>query len=370
MRAFILTALVAVFTAAPLAAEESAALEFGGDSFLAGSSVAYDGQGTDDLFMAGSNVRGVSAIEGSAHLAGRKVTMKGPVGGDAYLAGMDVALDGAVMGDATLAGYDVRVGAVGGDLRIAGSFLNIAGPVAGYALIAGNEVRIDGVLEGDVSLAASAVEFAEGARIGGMLTVYEEEAGSLEIPPSVIPENRITRHDRSEWDDAAHHGRRNAWQAAFGGFAIGVIMLTAIAVLVAALVPQTLADIRRGILDRPFRHLGIGFVTQSALAGSAILFAMTLIGMPLSPAAVLIALLAGFAGYVVAVYSFGVGLLLAFGRAEPGSIGQRALAAGVGAVSTAVIALIPVLGWLFVLALTLTGVGAISLRLFGPKVSG
>ena len=94
---------------------------------------------------------------------------------------------------------------------------------------------------------------------------------------------------------------------------------------------------------------------------------MTLIGLIVSPAAVLLALIGGFAGYVVSVYAFGVGLMLAFGRPEPDSIGERAVAAGVGALLAGIIALIPFLGWLFVLALVLSGVGAITLRLFRPQ---
>lgn len=360
MRESIQIAILVLFAAAPLAAaEEEEILDFGGDSFRAGSTVIFDGAGTDDLFIAGETVRGESDIEGSAHLAGRKVTMEGTVGGDAYLAGMDVVLEGEVAGDATLAGYDVRVGTVGGDLRASGAKLAIEGPVSGYALIGGEDVRIGGVLGGDVSLAAKGLEFSDEARIDGQLILYEEKPGALEIPESVIPEARIERRELSDWKAERRERRTGGFARALGGFVAGIVVVAAIAALIAAVIPQTLAEMRRGVLARPFRHLGVGFVTQSALIGSAILFAMTIIGVFLSPASVMVALLMGFAGYIVAVYAFGVGLLLAFGRSEPDSIGQRAVAGGIGAVVAGLIALIPLLGWLFVLALVLAGVGAI-----------
>jgi hypothetical protein len=123
---------------------------------------------------------------------------------------------------------------------------------------------------------------------------------------------------------------------------------------------------RRQVLARPFRILWLGFLTQSAVIGAAVLFAMTVIGLLLVPAMVLLALAGGFAGYVIAAYSFGVGLMLAFGRLEPDSAGERAIAAGIGALAAGVIGLIPFLGWLFVLALVLTGIGAITARVFRP----
>ncbi len=84
----------------------------------------------------------------------------------------------------------------------------------------------------------------------------------------------------------------------------------------------------------------------------------------LAPAAVLVALVAAFAGYVVAAYAVGVGLLLLIGRSEPDSVATRALAAGTGALAVGIVALVPFLGWLFVLALT--GIGAIVIRVFRP----
>jgi len=155
--------------------------------------------------------------------------------------------------------------------------------------------------------------------------------------------------------------------AAFWG---EVIESTNNMVLIAALVPQQLAAMRRRILDAPFRTLWLGFLTQSAVIGSAVLFAMTLVGVFLSPAALLVAAIGGFAGYVVGVYAFGVGLLLAWGWDEPASIGRRALAAGFGALVAGVIGLIPVLGWIFLLAVSLAGVGAITTWIFRPRFFG
>ncbi|MDX2485040.1 MAG: hypothetical protein QNK42_15410, partial [Pseudodonghicola sp.] len=73
---------------------------------------------------------------------------------------------------------------------------------------------------------------------------------------------------------------------------------------------------------------------------------------------------------VVGAYAFGVALLSAAGRALPDGIGERALAAGVGALAAGLIGLVPFLGWLFVLLVLLTGLGALAIRLLPDHVLG
>lgn len=367
MRRALLAVTLLLAVAAPSAAEEEPkTLTLDSDSYLAGREVVFDQTGKDDVFAAGEIVRGQADITGSAHMAGRKVTMTGAVGGDAYLAGMDVVLDGPVTGDATLAGYNVTVAAVGGNLRISGGNLQIRDSVSGYALIGGETVRITGQIAGDAIITARDLTFADGARIDGKLTLFEEDPGTFEIPGSVVPADRVERRDISEWEDTAEDLDIWSWRTILGRFLTGVIIIGALATLIAAVIPRTLADLREGLLERPFHNLLFGFLTQSVFIGAAILFLLTVIGIIASPAAILVALIAGFAGYVVAVYTFGVGLLIAIGRAAPTTIGTRALAAGLGAVMAGIIALVPFLGWLFIMILMLAGVGTITLKTLRP----
>lgn len=337
------------------------------DRFMAGATVVQSNTDVDDLFMFGETVRSEQDIVGSAHLFGRKVVASAAIGGDAYLAGMDVTLTGKVAGDANVSGYNVSIAEVAGDLRASGSNVTITGLVSGYALIAGDEVRFESVIKGDVSLTARDIEFADDARIEGKLILYEETKGETSFPAGFVPEDRIERRDFAEWSKAAQKLEVFDWREAVTSFLIWIVVVAGIASLIAAIIPRKLADLRRMILDRPFRTLWFGILAQSAVIGVTVLLIMTLIGLLVAPATILVALVCGFAGYVVAAYAFGVAMLKAVGREEPDSVGTRALAAGVGALTVGLIGLIPFFGWLFVLALALTGVGAIALWLFEPK---
>lgn len=156
----------------------------------------------------------------------------------------------------------------------------------------------------------------------------------------------------------------------FTSFLTGVLMVTALAALLAAVLPETLARLRISVLQQPLRATWIGALSLAVLAGGAILSALTLVGILAAPALVLAALVLGFGGYVVGVYAFGVAILKRLGRAVPDDFGDRAMAAGAGALAAGVISLLPVLGWLFVLALALAGAGSVTISWCNPRFFG
>ena len=360
--------LITCLVAMPARSEDdSARFDFGGDAFRAGMSVTHDAAGADDLFMAGDRVTGRVDITGSAHLAGRKVTMEGAVSGDVYAAGEDVAIQGDVSGDASLLGRTVSVARVGGDLRAAASELQVSGNIGGNAIIAGRDVVFDATVGGDVTLAARNVEWGDAASIAGRLIIHEVDLGDLEVPERVASVDRVERREVEGREvERQQEPRRSHWWSSIGDFLFEVIVVTILAVLIAALMPTRLAKMQRQVLARPIHTLWLGFLSLSAVTGASILLAVTIVGLPLVVALVLLAFVGTIAGYAVATYVLGARLLLATGRPEPDSIGSRGIAAGAGALAAAVIGLIPFLGWLFAIALALAGIGAITVQSIRP----
>lgn len=354
----------ACLVASPLAAQES--LRFGADLYTAGETLVIADPGLDDVFAAGNRLRIDADLAGTAHLLGRQITLTGRVD-SLYAAGMEVLIQGTVAGDATVTGYRLAIGAVGGDLRASGAGITLSGLVGGSALLAGDEVQIDGTITGDLSVAASELTFGPLARVGGQLVLYGDEADTLAVPASVAPADRIERRQSERVEGASPSWQRRTFAEVVGSFLIAVLVVSLLAAALAAILPARVAALRQIVLEHPLRSLWIGALTQSALTGAVVVAGLTLIGLLAAPAFLLAAALLGFFGYVIGTYAFGVALLSRAGRPLPDSFGDRALAAFAGALAAGVLALIPFLGWLFVLALALGGVGAIMIAWLNPR---
>ncbi len=365
----LLTFLLLVL-AAPLAAQDDdGRFLFGDDAFVAGQSAILRETGRDDAFLAGETVRLAAPVSGTAHMVGRWVEVTADVGDALYAAGQRVEVTAPVTADAALAGQKVSLSApVGGDLRAFGSEVRLDAPVAGSAIVAAEFVTLDAAIGGDMAVTARDLTFGSAARVGGTLYLYEDMPGETPVPETVAPADRIERRAAERWDDGIDGYAPVRPRRMLQGFLGGVLVITLIAAGFAVIAPQTLAGLRAQVLAAPGRALLTGFVAVSALVGAGVVLALTLIGLLVTPAAWLVAGLTGLAGYVVGAYALGVWIIGRFGGALPDDTRDRALAAGVGALAAGLAGLVPFLGWLFVLALSLTGAGAVTIRLFQPRL--
>ncbi|SPF75317.1 hypothetical protein ALP8811_00304 [Aliiroseovarius pelagivivens] len=364
--------LCATLIATPALADE--VYRFGDDAYIAGDNVTLSGDAVDDAFVAGNTVVISAPVTGSAHAGGRSVSISAPVGQSLYAAGMNVNVSAPVGGDAQLLGDTVLVTApISGDLRLGAQRAEITAPVGDDALIAAEHILLTEVIAGDASFATKSISFGENARIEGTLYLYADEPEAIEIPAHVVPADRIERHDADAFDPTADPDGGATAQPSSGGWAswlgskvTAILILTAVATLIAALAPSFLMNLRERTLETPMRALWMGFLSISALAGSLFLFALTGYGILLVPASIVLAVLLGVAGYVIGTYILGVGVMSALSRPLPETLSERAIAAAIGAVSVTLLALIPVIGWIGVLAIAVVGAGALIIRWFAP----
>ncbi|MGE4325526.1 MAG: hypothetical protein AB7E21_05375, partial [Pseudodonghicola sp.] len=238
--------IAAVLGSAAWAEEEGGSFAIGRDAFRAGQSIRLEDGGLSDLFLAGETVASTADIDGTAHIAGRFLTLSGRIGGNAYALGQTVTVSGPVAGNATFFGQEVTVAApVGGNLRATASDLTVTGDVGGYALLAGERVELDGAIAGDLALTAREVDFGTKAKVGGKLILYETTPGSLTVPATVVPADRIERRKSDAWEGEHGYGSGFfSWRAALGSFLFGVLVIAGIAALIALLVPEGLAAMR------------------------------------------------------------------------------------------------------------------------------
>ena len=342
-------------------------MELGGDLYAGGSAVVASDSEAHDVFVAAQDSTLAMPITGSAHMVGQTVTIAQPVEGNAYAAGQTVTLSGAVTGSATLAGQTLVIGKIGQNVRAFGQSVSLNGPVGGSALIAAQSVTLDNTIAGDVAVNAETLTFGPAAKIDGTLTIYHADPDSITVPDGVVPAGRITRKTIEEWSDDAPTSVGLKSETIWRGLLSTILTVTVLAAILGALIPTRLSQIRSTFLARPLRSFWFGFLTLSAAIGTTVVLAMTLIGLSAPPLSIVLAIVLGFGGYIVGAYALGVGLLSMVGRDVPGAWIERALAASVGAVIIAAAGLVPFIGWLFVLAVTLTGLGALCIVFFRPE---
>jgi cytoskeletal protein CcmA (bactofilin family) len=334
------------------AREEEVHHRFAGDVYGAGRDIRIADADIEDAFAAGETVTLEAAIRETAHAAGRWVRIQGAVGRDVYAAGYSVDVTSAVTGDVTAAGYRVEIarsGSVGEDVLLAGQSVLVRGAVAGDATLMGNVVEIAAPITGSVEVRASQLRFADGARINGTLAYRTDNP--VTIPAGVIPPERVV----GEVVEREAQG-----PVGIMGWLIGGIVILVITLLFAALFgfvfPHMLQRTRETLAARPWRTLGLGLVATSALFGSLLVLAVSLIGIPLVPLIILAIPIALVAGYLTTAHAIGTGLARRLRESASGPAAFGAILLGLLVLWA--VGLVPLLGWIVAVAAVVFGVGA------------
>lgn len=339
--------------ALPAAAkDEQTARRFGGDLYLAGEDVRVAESGLEDVFAAGQTVTVSGNVGESVHALAGRVRLTGAAGRDVYAAGREVELRGPVTGDVVAFGERVELaGSAASDVVLGGREVEVSGPIGGDASLVGETVEINAPISGSAQVRATNIRFGPGARIDGTLEYWSPNP--VAVPAGVIPADRVTgvRTERHEDEDRSPVDRGVA-------FGVGILVTLILAAIFSALVPRRLDQAHAHVVERPWLNLLLGVVALSAIFGSILVLAVSIIGLPLVPVVILAAPVLLLAAYLTAAFSLGrLALDLARVRRREGWLGAFVpMAAGV--VLLAILRLIPIFGWVVLILALAIGLGA------------
>lgn len=368
------TALLAVALLtlpAPVAAQ-SDALEIGGDLFLSGTGPVVDA--ARDVFAVGfSSVLSGNVAEDS-HAVGFSVEVDADTDGDVYATGGTVSVRGSAGSDLTVSGFSVRThpsSTTAENARLTGASVIVGGPVGGALVATGGDVTLNAAIGGDAYISAARITFGPEASVGGELIYATSEP--MDVPASVADPARV-RFERVEFDNMMSGREDWDWPerpemeigpgAIFGALAATIGSFLLVGAIFLAFAPNLVSRMRKGIVARPGATALSGLIGLSMLFGSVPILAMTLIGIPLVPIAILAILIVWFLGYVLGAYALGMGVARAMGVGEDPSIMLRLAVLAATALVAAVLNFIPFLGWLANFAIVILGVGAMTYVLF------
>jgi cytoskeletal protein CcmA (bactofilin family) len=323
------------------------------------------GQVHGDLILAAGNAMITGDILDDALILGGSVSVLGLVGDDLRIAGGQVAVGGSVGGELVAAGGDVSIlpdADIEGDLYVAGGEVTIDGTVRGDVFFTGGRLTLNGVVLGDVRASLKKeLRVGESAVVGGTLRYGAPR--EAELPGGFVSAGRVLFSGpvRKVATGGGFFGL--VFLQSTLGLLIGIIFTLrllawlGLAVLIAWVWRRWAQSVVEEFARTFFKSLGQGIVVFILVPLAIALLLLSFIGT-----------LVGFAG--IALYV----LLLIFARAF------AAIALGawlgkliqkrktwritipwtiVGVIVLQVVHLLPLLGWLLSIALSLAMMGVL-----------
>jgi len=331
-----------------------------GDFFGAGESSRPDGAIEGDAFVAGGEVMVSAPVMGDAVLTGGSIHVGDRVGSDLYAAGGDIVIDAAVDHNARLAGGRIRLtrhATIAGNMTLAGSSLLMEGRTGGAFTAFGESVTINGEIHGDASVAARSLNVGPNARITGSLTYRTAN------PPKISPRAVISggvKKSELEFPEAEVKpvAKAVAWVGALM-FASGLFVIGALIIMLS---PTGVSSLVGQIRARPLQSLLIGFALIVCVPVAAILAMVTVIGIPIGLLLMLMWPIVVMLGYLAGALFLGDALagLFSRDRGQSTNRGLRVLGLAIVLVLAAVLAQVPILGAMLILALLFFGTGALA----------
>jgi len=324
------------------------------DFYAAGETVHIAGPVSGDVVIAGQRLTIDGPVTEDVIAAGEIVTINGNVGDDVRAAGRVVQINGDVADHIVAAGESVSIGPqakVGSWAWLAGRQIEVLGQVGQQLKVGGEEVIIAGEVMGKVDIIADRVRILKDAVIHGPMRVQSPN------PPEIAAGARVL-------GDVTHLPMPEIEAApvvkviVLGGLMVTVsLILTGIVYFL--LFPQFSVSSARQIEQAPLASLGLGFaVLIFGPLVIVLLFATGvgfLAGILLAAAYLLMVVIGGLTGVI---YVSDVSLRRLF-KKESASKGVMVLSLIGAFVVLGLVQLIPLLGSLVVLLLTVLGIGAL-----------
>lgn len=283
-----------------------------------------------------------------------------PCGGEGSTSSNITIAPGQTTGRIMACGGNVVVlGHVTGDVAAYGGRINISpsGRVDGDITSYGGHVEVAGVVNGDVSSYGGGVTLDGTAQVAGDVQAY---GGSITREPGAVVDGSINRNRPTNFS-LTNLPFLNPFGFSFPVVSIAIWVL--IAAALAHWFPRRTLRVGEVMFSRLPRSLAIGALSWVLGLILAVILALTILGIPLTLAILLVLAAGGAMGNVAIGWLIGRSVLHRVTQREASPV----MEAIVGVAILAVLESIPVMGFLLSIFIALLGVGAALLSRFGSS---
>lgn len=348
-----------------------------GNVYRAGGNVRPAAPVKGDLYAAGGRVTIDYPVQGDATLAGGAVTVRAPIGEDLRAAGGDVNIESTVGGELYASGGNITLSnaaAVADAVTLYGGNVNIEGKVNGPLKVYAQKVLLNGEVARDVEINAEEIELGPRAKLGGALR-YSSNA-LFKTAEGVTIGGKVTRGDAMNGRPDLHqdrewHGQMLGSGPSWAGSIVGFIVLLATSALFLLLFTgfSQRAALRTRATPSPALAAGLAVLLGTPVL--AVLLCITLIGIPLGIALMLLFPLMLLMGWIVGVFSIAQRVQRTIQKNAPSATSTAVI--GFFALTLLLVLLlgsVPFIGFLILVAIMLLGTGACALELYSQVRSG
>lgn len=321
---------------------------------LTGETVVIDGTINGDLIAFAHRVIVNGTVAGNLVVAAEAVTISGRIDGSVLGAASLLEINDAIInGDLWGAADNVTISGdsrIGGNAIIASEMASISGAIERDLIAAGNSIEISGTVGEDLEAFTNRVGLLGNARIDGNLRFRTNDEKNLRRSSTSTVNGKIEilpRHSKFKSKNKYVTGRFYIHQLLrlVSAFIAGIVLLW--------FIPE-LRDVTLGRGIEGLKTAGIGLVTLISLPIIVLLFAVTVIGLPLSVVGAFFWLLAIYFAKIVLASM--IGSMLLSSSAMEDSLPLTLLA---GLVVILVTVNLPMIGGILSFILTIIGIGMI-----------
>lgn len=309
----------------------------------------------DDLFVAGNTVEINGIIDGDVYIAAENISITGTISDDLYMAGSTATISGNIYGDLVSVGSSTTfTGSVAENAYIIGGSISSTGSVVDDLVLIGGQILADGEVEEDLiavgeevtvksSVEEDLIAFAAGLSISEADVSGEiyQEKGTFHLQDLDF----MSKPDSSWWKILS-----TTLISAISMYLVGAFLIYIMPVKTVSIVKNATSNGNEFI-----KSFALGFTLIFIVSVPvSLLLSITIVGLPI--VAILMALITFLMIYAKLWVEIGIGeKILKAMKYEKSSPYTSLL---VGRCLSVVIGLIPIVGWIYNILLTLTGAGA------------
>jgi len=340
------------------------------DTFIVDDNVTINSDNVDSVFAIGEKVTIDNSIAGSAHIIGNHIAIDDSINQSIYAIGRVIDVNQKVVDDSNLIGSEVNINAViEGSLRAVADDITLNNTINGNAYIVANDLQINQLINGNLTLTVNSVTFGDNARINGHITIFTDDKNSIVIPDYIASSDQVT-YEIASWmqSNASDYQKQAKDDSNWLGIVYKIIIISVLLLIFTKFGSNFVNNAgsrSKQIIKSIFLR---GFLGVAIVAGTILLLLITLFGIPL-------ALLLGFALFVLIVVSFWLGCyfiarnvwqLMTKSDVTNLSLLDSYLVCVIGVIIGVVVGFLP-LTWLLMPLITLYGFGSINPWLFNRQ---